>query len=135
MCRFVEIWFSLFFKGCVINWNKDKDVTIKLIKKKQKHKSSGQVRVISKEEKQDSFFNFFETPTPDGLRPSFKVLMKDGEKVSGGENGEDEGDEMDEENENLYEADFEIGHFFKEFLVYPRLSCTLRVRYKARNII
>ena len=92
-------------------------MTVKLIKKKQKHKSSGQVRVISKEEKQDSFFNFFETPTPDGIRPSFKALMKEEVKEVGGENDEDEGDDMDEENENLYEADFEIGHFFKEFLV------------------
>ena len=106
-------------QGCVINWNKDKNVTVKLIKKKQKHKSSGQVRVISKEEKQDSFFNFFETPTPDGIRPSFKALMKEdrGKKDDDEEEEEEEDDDMDEENENLYEADFEIGHFFKEFLV------------------
>ena len=80
-------------------------MTLKLIKKKQTNKSTGQVRVISKEEKQDSFFNFFETPTPDGIRPSFKFSMEGGE------------DEVDEENENLYEVDFEIGNFFKELLV------------------
>jgi hypothetical protein len=77
--------------------------------------------VISKEEKQDSFFNFFETPTPDGIRPSFKALMKEEGKVGGADvdddEEEEEDDDMDEENENLYEADFEIGHFFKEFLV------------------
>ena len=106
--------FFIYFKGCVINWNRDNNVTLKLIKKKQTNKITGQVRVISKEEKQDSFFNFFETPTPDGIRPSFKVLMKGGDKVSDGEGGEDE---VDEESENLYEADFEIGNFFKELLV------------------
>lgn len=29
----------------------------------------------------------------------------------------DEEDELDEEDEELYEADFEIGHFLKEFLI------------------
>ena len=113
-------------QGCTINWNKDKNVTVKLIKKKQKHKSSGQVRIINKEEKQDSFFNFFETPTPDGIRPSFKTLMNEGQEA--GDHGEEDDDEMDEENENLYEADFEIGHFFKEvlsLLFFLRVSATL----------
>jgi hypothetical protein len=65
----------------------------------------------------------FETPTPDGIRPSFKALMKEdrgkvvGADVDDDDDEEEEDDDMDEENENLYEADFEIGHFFKEFLV------------------
>jgi nucleosome assembly protein 1-like 1 len=115
----------VFYKceGCEISWHKDKNVTVKVIKKKQKHKSSGQVRVISKEEKQDSFFNFFETPTSDGIRPSFKEIMSKEivkikeDKNEENEEEEDDDDDLDEENENLYEADFEIGHFFKEFLV------------------
>ena len=52
--------------GCKIDWNEGQDVTCKLVKKKQKHKNSGTIRVVTKKEKQDSFFNFFETPTIDG---------------------------------------------------------------------
>ena len=32
------------------------------VKKKQKHKSKGSVRTITKQVKADSFFNFFEPP-------------------------------------------------------------------------
>jgi nucleosome assembly protein 1-like 1 len=63
-------------KGCIIDWNKGKNVTVKTIKKKQKHKSSGSIRVVLKEEKQDSFFNFFDTPTSDGFRPSYRSIIK-----------------------------------------------------------
>lgn len=47
---------------CVINWNKGKNVTVRVIKKKQKHQKSGTTRTITKEEQQDSFFNFFTPP-------------------------------------------------------------------------
>lgn len=97
--------------GCKINWKKDKDVTMRTVKKRQKHKSTGTVRVILKEEKQDSFFNFFDTPTSDGIRPSFRHLVyPDGLPV-------DLEDEDDEIAEDLCNADYEIGHFFKEFIV------------------
>ncbi|KPP70285.1 nucleosome assembly protein 1-like 4-like [Scleropages formosus] len=46
-------------EGCEINWNKGKDVTVKTIKKKQKHKGRGTVRTITKTVPNDSFFNFF----------------------------------------------------------------------------
>lgn len=100
--------------GCVIEWNKDKNVTVKTVKKKQKHKATGTIRVVSKEEKQDSFFNFFESPTPDGIRPSCRSLvmptLEEQKKT-------EEEEEQEEEDEELYDADFEIGHFFKEFLI------------------
>ncbi|KOB77114.1 Nucleosome assembly protein isoform 1 [Operophtera brumata] len=35
-------------KGCEINWKKGKNVTVKTIKKKQKHKSRGSVRTVTK---------------------------------------------------------------------------------------
>lgn len=50
-------------KGCDINWNKGKNVTVKTIKKKQKHKSRGSVRTVTKSVQADSFFNFFSPPT------------------------------------------------------------------------
>ncbi|KAJ7373552.1 Nucleosome assembly protein 1-like 1 [Desmophyllum pertusum] len=83
--------------GCHIEWKKGKNVTQKVVKKKQKKKGSGgrgQTRFVSKTIKNDSFFNFFAPP----------------------EVPEDEAD-MDEETEALLSADFEIGHFFRERVI------------------
>uniref|UniRef100_A0A3Q4GZG2 Nucleosome assembly protein 1-like 4a n=1 Tax=Neolamprologus brichardi TaxID=32507 RepID=A0A3Q4GZG2_NEOBR len=46
-------------EGCQIDWHKGKDVTVKTIKKKQKHKGRGTVRTVTKQVPNDSFFNFF----------------------------------------------------------------------------
>ncbi|XP_053304524.1 nucleosome assembly protein 1-like 4 isoform X2 [Spea bombifrons] len=81
-------------EGCTIDWKKGKNVTVKTIKKKQKHKGRGTVRTITKQVPNESFFNFF-SPI----------------KVSG--------EELDEEMENSLAADFELGHFFRERIV-PR---------------
>ncbi|KAK2173521.1 hypothetical protein NP493_870g02027 [Ridgeia piscesae] len=82
-------------KGCTIDWKKGKNVTVKVIKKMQKHKGRGTKRTVTKTVQNDSFFNFFGPPTvPDGEEP-------------------------DEETEALLAADFEIGHFIRERIV-PR---------------
>ncbi|MEE6499389.1 hypothetical protein FKM82_003431 [Ascaphus truei] len=83
-------------EGCIIDWKKGKNVTVKTIKKKQKHKGRGTVRTITKQVPNESFFNFF-SPI----------------KVSG------DGEELDEDTENCLAADFELGHFFRERIV-PR---------------
>lgn len=83
-------------KGCEIDWCKGQNVTVKTIKKKQKHKGRGTTRTITKTVQNDSFFNFFNPPTVP----------------------EDES-EMDEDLEALLAADFEIGHFIRERIV-PR---------------
>ncbi|XP_058501193.1 nucleosome assembly protein 1-like 4a isoform X1 [Solea solea] len=82
-------------EGCQIDWHKGKDVTVKTIKKKQKHKGRGTVRTVTKQVPNDSFFNFFNPvkASPDG--------------------------EMDEDSEFTLATDFEIGHFFRERIV-PR---------------
>lgn len=49
--------------GCAIEWKDGKDVTKKKIKKKQKHKKSGETRTIVKTVAADSFFNVFESRT------------------------------------------------------------------------
>lgn len=54
--------------SCTINWTKGKNVTLKTIKKKQKHKGRGTVRTVTKTVPNDSFFNFF-TP-PEGRAPT-----------------------------------------------------------------
>jgi len=84
-------------KGCTIDWCKGKNVTVKTIKKKQKHKSRGSVRTVTKTVQNDSFFNFFNPPSvPD-----------------------DKEAEVDEETRALLAADFEIGHFIRERII-PR---------------
>nr|XP_009858374.1 nucleosome assembly protein 1-like 1 [Ciona intestinalis] len=82
--------------GCKIDWVKGKNVTVKTIKKKQKHKGRGVVRTVTKQVNNDSFFNFFAPPD---------VPEDDAE--------------MDEDTENLLSSDFEIGHMIRERVV-PR---------------
>jgi len=83
--------------GCTVDWVKGKNLTVKQVKKKQKHKSKGSVRVITKQVKADSFFNFFNPPTvPD-----------------------DPNAEVDEDTQDLLTADFEIGHYIRDRIV-PR---------------
>ncbi|CAH1996220.1 unnamed protein product [Acanthoscelides obtectus] len=90
--------------GCTINWNKGKNVTLKTIKKKQKHKSRGTVRTVTKTIQNDSFFNFFNPPTIPGVNTA-----KD----------EDADGDIDEDLSNLITSDFEIGHYIRERIV-PR---------------
>jgi len=85
-------------RGCTINWNKGKNVTMKTVKKKQKHKSRGITRTVTKTVQTDSFFNFFSPPSiPDDVNES----------------------DVDEELRNLLTTDFEIGHYIRERIV-PR---------------
>lgn len=79
--------------GCVINWLPGKNVTVKTIKKKQKHKARGAVRTITKQVPNDSFFNFFNPPT-----------VTDESK-------------MDEESQAILATDFEIGHFMRARII------------------
>uniref|UniRef100_A0A673K5X0 Nucleosome assembly protein 1-like 4a n=1 Tax=Sinocyclocheilus rhinocerous TaxID=307959 RepID=A0A673K5X0_9TELE len=80
------------YVNCKIDWHKGKDVTVKIVKKKQKHKGRGTVRTVTKEVPQDSFFNFFNPvkASPDG---------------------------MDEDLDFTLATDFEIGHFFRERVI------------------
>lgn len=84
-------------KGCTIDWKADKNVTVRTIKKKQKHKTRGAVRTITKTVPRDSFFNFFNPPAvPDEV-----------------------GEVMDEHLQSLLTSDFEIGHYIRERII-PR---------------
>ncbi|KAK2118256.1 Nucleosome assembly protein 1-like 4 [Saguinus oedipus] len=80
--------------GYTIDWKKGKNVTVKTIKKKQKHKGRGTVRTITKQVPNESFFNFF-NPL----------------KASG------DGESLDEDSEFTSASDFEIEHFFHERIV------------------
>lgn len=81
--------------GCTINWKKGKNVTQKIVKKKQRMRGGkGQTRVIQKTIKEDSFFNFFSPPA-----------MPDDEES------------VDEELEALLTTDFEIGQYIRERII------------------
>jgi len=85
-------------KGCTINWNKGMNVTLKTVKKKQKHKSRGVVRTVTKTVQNDSFFNFFAPPElPENAK----------------------GEDIDDELRQLLTTDFEIGHYIRERII-PR---------------
>lgn len=56
--------------GCEIQWKKGKNVTVKTVKKRQKHKKRGTIRVVTQEVKNESFFNFFSPPTSKRERSS-----------------------------------------------------------------
>ncbi|XP_012269895.2 nucleosome assembly protein 1-like 1 isoform X2 [Athalia rosae] len=84
-------------KGCLIDWKKGKNVTIKTIKKNQKHRSRGSIRTVTKTVQNDSFFNFFSPP----------IVPDDSEA------------EVDDETQALLTSDFEIGHYIRERIV-PR---------------
>ncbi|KAL5503603.1 hypothetical protein EMCRGX_G010576 [Ephydatia muelleri] len=50
-------------KGCTIDWKKGKNITVKIVKKKQKHKGGrGQTRTVQKTVPNRSFFNTFSLP-------------------------------------------------------------------------
>ncbi|KAK6109957.1 Nucleosome assembly protein (NAP) family protein [Brugia pahangi] len=86
-------------KGTEIDWKEGKNVTKKIIKKKQK-KGGAAGRFITKTVKADSFFNFFDPP-----------LMENKNETSGNDD--------DIETQELLQADFEIGQLFRDQIV-PR---------------
>jgi len=79
--------------GCNIDWHKGKNLTVKTIKKKQKHKARGAVRTITKQIPADSFFNFFNPPQ-----------VQDENKV-------------DVDYQAILSTDFEIGHFLRARII------------------
>lgn len=84
------------YDGTEIQWKEGKNLTKKIVIKKQKHKSGKQTRQVKKEEPQDSFFNFF-NPL---------------------EKPDDDADDMEmEEFEQLLDTDFEIAQVIKENII------------------
>uniref|UniRef100_A0A2I3H0T0 Nucleosome assembly protein 1 like 1 n=1 Tax=Nomascus leucogenys TaxID=61853 RepID=A0A2I3H0T0_NOMLE len=76
-----------------IGLEKRKNIILKTIKKKQKHKGRGTVSTVTKTVSNDSFFNFFAPP-----------------EVS-------ESGDLDADAKTILAADFEIGHFLLECII------------------
>lgn len=83
-------------KGCTIDWKDGKNVTLKTVKKRKKHKTRGVVKTVQKTVQNDSFFNFFSPPS----MPT-------------------EESEIDDETFETLTNDFEVGHYIRERIV-PR---------------
>lgn len=101
--------------GCTINWKEGKNVCMKLVKKKLKPRNKKQPpKVVTKEERQDSFFNFFETPKVPVKSTDEKRVAKKSESSVEGDHDMDEG----EHDAELYLiADFEIAQYLKEKII------------------
>lgn len=118
--------------GCKVDWKPNKNVTVKLIKKKLKSRNKKTPpKIVTKEEKQDSFFNFFDTPgkhgksakspvtssAEDGKTNNKQVALRSKhDSHSHDESHDDEHDEEDDEELYLI-ADFEIGQYLKEKII------------------
>lgn len=85
-------------EGDKINWNPDKDLTVRIESKKQRNKNTKQTRVLKKTVPTESFFNFFNPPTPPG------------EDFEG---TEEETNEID----SRLELDYHLGEDIKEKLI------------------
>jgi len=87
-------------EGQMISWKKDKCLTYQIIRKKQKNAKSGGTRVVTRKEKFDSFFNFFEKSGLEALEMDTK---------------DDEATNLEKAQE--LEEDFELGLYFRDTLV------------------
>ena len=83
--------------GCKIDWKKGKNLTVKTVKKKQRHKGRGQTRTVTKTVPNESFFNFFSPP----------------EESSAAAGDDDEEDALTE----VLAADFAKAEFLKDRLI------------------
>ena len=84
--------------GCKIDWKKGKNLTVKTVKKKQRHKGRGQTRTITKTVPNESFFNFFSPPGP----PTDNSADDDGDEDTIAE---------------MLAADFARGEFLKDRVI------------------
>jgi len=88
-------------KGCKIDWKSGKNTTVKVIKQKvkQKGKGKGGPKFVTKEEKRETFFNFFKPPKAPETPQEVAAL--------------------DDETQAQIADDFDIGFSIKEKIV-PR---------------
>ncbi|KAK6875196.1 Nucleosome assembly protein 1 [Candida tropicalis] len=100
--------------GCEIEWkSKENNVTINIERRKQRNKTTKQIRTIEKLTPTESFFNFFDPPKPPKVNDD-----EDGEHEHDEDEEEDE-EEIDEELEGRLELDYQLGEEIKDRLI-PR---------------
>ncbi|KAJ6665067.1 hypothetical protein lerEdw1_005298 [Lerista edwardsae] len=103
-------------EGCTIDWKKGKNVTVKTIKKKQKHKGRGTVRTITKQDEDSECTlavdfevgHFFrERIVPRAVLYFTGEAIEDDDNFEEGEEGEEEELEGEEEGEEEEDAESE----------------------------
>ncbi|CEP16221.1 hypothetical protein [Parasitella parasitica] len=85
-------------EGCTVDWKEDKDLTVTVETKKQRHKGTNKTRVVKRTVPSNSFFYFFSPP----------AIPDPDEEID------------DEEAEGLdakLEADYEMGEEFKDKII------------------
>ncbi|KAH8919016.1 nucleosome assembly protein [Atractiella rhizophila] len=85
--------------GTQIKWKEGKDLTVKVEKKRQRNKNTGQTRTIKKTVPTPSFFTFFSPPDPEEI--------------------DDEDEDEEDDLRNKLELDYQIGVDIQE-----RVSCS-----------
>jgi len=85
-------------EGTEINWKRDKDLTVTVETKKQRHKGTNKVREVKRTVPTETFFIFFNPPQ----------VPADGEELD-----EEEAEGLDVK----LEADYELGEEFKEKII------------------
>ncbi|RNF25373.1 nucleosome assembly protein-like protein [Trypanosoma conorhini] len=112
-------------KATPVAWTSPgKNLTVILKKKKQRHKTSKSIRVVTREEKCPSFFTFFTDPLGDeDEEEEEEEQAKAGAASRSEEPGkkhakdDDDDDEDDEEEEAEAELHIEVGHLLMEEVV------------------
>ena len=113
--------------GCTIDWKEGKNLSFIVVKTKQTNKKTKDSRVMTKEEKQETFFTFFETLNENGIKPSIKLMLKEGtDKEDLAKKNEDEENEDQSDLDAIFEMDFEISTFLKvNLLIYSNIVTPL----------
>ncbi|SCU96322.1 LAFA_0G05710g1_1 [Lachancea sp. 'fantastica'] len=110
-------------EGCEIKWtDNESNVTVSVEKRKQRNKTTKQVRTIEKITPVESFFNFFDPPkVPAKKTNESEVENAKGEEEDGHDSEDDDEEDPDEvaELESRLALDYAIGEEFKDKLV-PR---------------
>ncbi|KAI7877704.1 NAP-domain-containing protein [Lichtheimia hyalospora FSU 10163] len=85
-------------EGCSIHWKENKDLTVKVETKKQRHKGTNKTRVVKRTVPADTFFSFFSPPS----------FPSDDEELD-----EEEAEGLDAK----LEVDYETGEEFKDKII------------------
>lgn len=103
-------------EGCAIHWHPSRNLTVRVVKKTQRHKTKNVIRTVEKEEATESFFSFFSTTELPQQHPSSSSAREEGK-------GEDH-DSNDNGDEELLDAyhqsmsiDFEIADIIRNKVV------------------
>ncbi|ESL07458.1 nucleosome assembly protein-like protein [Trypanosoma rangeli SC58] len=105
-------------KATPVEWKSaEKNLTVILKKKKQRHKTSKSIRVVTREEKCPSFFTFFTDPLGDDDDEEEEEASHSGEAGKKKHKEEEDDDDDDEEEEAEAELHIEVGHLLMEEIV------------------